>query len=57
MINRKNLNKVWTSGQILVGVFIFFISFRELGFLKYVGMIGSIIWVVSQVIFLMSRRK
>lgn len=56
-MNKNILSKVWVFGQILVGISLFFIFLRERGLLQFSGLIGSVIWIISQTLFLMNKRR
>lgn len=54
----KKFSSVWAIGQILVAIFIVNLSWKSTGTLmKLIGIIGGVIWITSQSLFLLNKLK
>lgn len=51
----KNTLDLIALGLIFVGIFIFRLSLREVGFTMWIGLIGSLVLIITEIIFLFER--
>ena len=51
----NKLSNIWAVGNILVAIFIFFLSLNYYGVIKYTGLIGSTLTIISQVYYIIKK--
>ncbi len=56
MIDKKRFNKTLAVGWILISLYIFLLALREGGFIKFIGLIGSIIVIIIELTFLIWKK-
>lgn len=54
-IERKKFNKVLAFGWILIALFIFLTSLNQIGLIKWVGILGSVIVGLIELIFFFKK--